>query len=309
MQITKINNKPLSIKEYNGQRVLMFKDIDKAHGRPDGTAGRAFRSNRQHFIENTDYYKISPDEFRRTIGDMDKRQTNSVYVITESGYLMLAKSFTDDLAWTVQRQLVNCYFRCKEQTIPEQFTLEEPNYPKAVLDVVGYKYQDKTFNGDPVVTLNDIAYITGISADSLKYVLKTQGAYGRDYFKICGAQMVKFKQQNAGLPNTWNHLILVTKSGFMLLAKYYNLTKNTPQCFLTDNKPVVAEKPKQTSTTAHEPTKPTVDELIIALNVLRYTKYNNRKCAELVGGVDEYSLKVDGAIETVRKRIGMMLTV
>ncbi|OSM07623.1 hypothetical protein MAIT1_05002 [Magnetofaba australis IT-1] len=31
-------------------------------------------------------------------------------LLTQSGYLMLVKSFTDDLAWRVQRELVNRYF-------------------------------------------------------------------------------------------------------------------------------------------------------------------------------------------------------
>ncbi len=44
---------------------------------------------------------------------MDSRQQNDIIVMTESGYLMLAKSFTDDLAWTVQRELVNNYFRAR----------------------------------------------------------------------------------------------------------------------------------------------------------------------------------------------------
>ena len=35
-------------------------------------------------------------------------------LITEQGYLMLVKSFTDDLAWKVQRELVNGYFRVRE---------------------------------------------------------------------------------------------------------------------------------------------------------------------------------------------------
>lgn len=35
-------------------------------------------------------------------------------LITESGYLLLVKSFTDDLAWKVQRQLVSNYFQSKE---------------------------------------------------------------------------------------------------------------------------------------------------------------------------------------------------
>jgi hypothetical protein len=35
------------------------------------------------------------------IGDMDLRQQNDVTLITESGYLMLVKSFTDDLVWEI----------------------------------------------------------------------------------------------------------------------------------------------------------------------------------------------------------------
>lgn len=38
-----INQTPLSVKEYEGKRVVTFKDIDAVHGRPDGTAGRNFR--------------------------------------------------------------------------------------------------------------------------------------------------------------------------------------------------------------------------------------------------------------------------
>lgn len=32
----------------------------------------------------------------------------------ESGYLMIVKSFTDDLAWSVQRELVKTYFRARQ---------------------------------------------------------------------------------------------------------------------------------------------------------------------------------------------------
>lgn len=36
-------------------------------------------------------------------------------LITETGYLMLVKSFTDDLAWKVQRELVDSYFRVRAE--------------------------------------------------------------------------------------------------------------------------------------------------------------------------------------------------
>lgn len=112
-EIITINQQQIAAKEYQGQRVVTLKDIDLVHNRPEGTARKRFNDNREHFIEGTDYYKITPSEFRTAIGEMDARQSNDVTLITESGYLMLVKSFTDDLAWEVQRALVNNYFRVK----------------------------------------------------------------------------------------------------------------------------------------------------------------------------------------------------
>lgn len=112
-ELTTINNTEILVKEFSGQRVVTFKEIDAVHGRPDGTARKRFNDNREHFIEGEDYFKITPSEFRTAIGEMDARQQNDVTLITESGYLMLVKSFTDDLAWKVQRELVKGYFRAK----------------------------------------------------------------------------------------------------------------------------------------------------------------------------------------------------
>ncbi len=112
----KINNNDLSVKEFSGQRVVTFKDIDMLHERVEGTAGRNFRDNKKHFVENEDYFLINGNElkdFKQTtnfVGSNAKELT----LITESGYLMLVKSLQDDLAWKVQRELVNNYFRVKE---------------------------------------------------------------------------------------------------------------------------------------------------------------------------------------------------
>ena len=108
-----VGSSEITVKEYRNQRVVTFKDIDLVHGRPDGTASRNFRENREHFIDGKDFMKITPDEFRRSIGDMDLRQSQDITLITESGYLMLVKSFTDDKAWEVQRSLVDNYFKVR----------------------------------------------------------------------------------------------------------------------------------------------------------------------------------------------------
>lgn len=120
MKLQTINNTEISIKEYGGQRVVTFKDIDAVHGRPDGTAKRNFRSNRDHFIQNEDFFVLDqPDEIRSLGFQRPQGGTpENVILVTESGYLMLVKSFTDDLAWKVQRELVKGYFRAKEQARP-----------------------------------------------------------------------------------------------------------------------------------------------------------------------------------------------
>ncbi|MEY7998649.1 ORF6C domain-containing protein [Clostridium sp. Mt-5] len=116
--LIKIQNKDLMVKEFKGQRVITFKDIDTLHQRLEGTANKRFLDNQGHFQKNTDYFELAGEELR------DIKQlpnfgiglnASKITLITESGYLMLVKSFTDDLAWKVQRELVNVYFRVKEQ--------------------------------------------------------------------------------------------------------------------------------------------------------------------------------------------------
>lgn len=118
-----INDMPVQVKEYGGQRVVTLKDIDTVHGRPDGTARKRFNENKKRFIEGEDYFKVCASEIRtHKIMEISARTHEDVTLITESGYLMLVKSFTDDLAWNVQRQLVNSYFRCKAQTTEPDFS-------------------------------------------------------------------------------------------------------------------------------------------------------------------------------------------
>lgn len=111
-QIVKINNADLSVKEFNGQRVVTFKDIDMLHERVEGTAKSNFYENKKHFIENEDYFIIKKSlKYEIPTLEIPNR---GITVLTESGYLMLVKSLQDDLAWKVQRELVNNYFRIKE---------------------------------------------------------------------------------------------------------------------------------------------------------------------------------------------------
>lgn len=109
--VIKINNHDVTVKEYNGQRVVTFKDIDLVHERPDGTARVTFNSHKDRFLENEDYFVCDAYEARKLFGIA---APNGITLMTEQGYLMLVKPFGDDLAWEVQRKLVKSYFKAAD---------------------------------------------------------------------------------------------------------------------------------------------------------------------------------------------------
>ena len=129
-ELVNVEGTELAIREYNGQMVVTFDDIDLVHKRPSGTARKAFNRNKRHFINGVDYIvleKESSNVHRVDIRNIDI-PNRGITVFTESGYLMLVKPFKDDLSWDVQRALVNGYFSSKNQqqtaAIEEKPTLE-----------------------------------------------------------------------------------------------------------------------------------------------------------------------------------------
>lgn len=110
-RLIQIGNQQISVKEFKGQRVVTLKDIDLVHERPEGTARRNYNTNKKHLIEGEDYFVRNSSEAQNEFGIT---APNGLVLMTEQGYLMLVKSFTDDLAWKVQRQLVNTYFKASD---------------------------------------------------------------------------------------------------------------------------------------------------------------------------------------------------
>ena len=176
-----IVEQPLEIKEWQGQRVITFKDVDRVHQRPDGTAGRNFRQNRKRFILNEDFFEISPDEIRRNkIMEVSNALKRSMILLTESGYLMLAKSLTDDLAWDVQRALVNNYFRGR-QPVQQQLPMDAPMPVR------------KTWNGNPVMTTGDVAQLLQCPLSDVQYWARLCKPCG---LSLAGTYIRAFKQEN-----------------------------------------------------------------------------------------------------------------
>lgn len=130
-EVITIENTEMQIREYDGQRVVTFDDICSVHKCERKRLTKHFERKRKHFLKDEDYYELTRKELNDLTSPNSKIIGNPMikaYLFTESGYLMIIKCLDDDLAWKVQRQLVNSYFKVKQE-IPERKT-----YPLLVED-------------------------------------------------------------------------------------------------------------------------------------------------------------------------------
>ena len=112
-----IFNKEIEIKEYNGERVITAYDIAELHGRDVKVINQQFNNNRNKFIENEDYFVAKKNLIHGLMSFTlaNKLQNlKEIILFTYSGYLLLAKTFNDELSWKIQKELVKTYFKLRE---------------------------------------------------------------------------------------------------------------------------------------------------------------------------------------------------
>lgn len=110
----------LSVTEYEGIRVLTSKQLAEAYGTTPDVIGYNYRYNRERYKEGKHYimlekqalreYKITNVEIQRSLPKISK-----LYLWTEKGALLHAKSLNTDKAWEVYDYLVDYYFRAEEE--------------------------------------------------------------------------------------------------------------------------------------------------------------------------------------------------
>lgn len=205
--VISINGNELNVKMWNGQRVVTFADIDKVHERPEGTARKRFYDNKKRFVEGEEYFFITKSLMseKRTFGiEVPNR---GITVLTESGYLLLVKTFTDDLSWEVQKQLVNSYFKLNE--ITQDFN---SNYP---IDIVGLNdFISELKDNLPCVyaQINSIENSINEVVDNMTLNVRQQeiiheAARKRINYLLGGAHSIEYKRNSRMyMINLWNGL-------------------------------------------------------------------------------------------------------
>ena len=120
--VVSVNDKDIEVIEYNSTPVITFKMMDEIHQKFEGSARKAYNRHKDHLIEGEDFFNVPYDEWSKisAVKNMDgSKNHNFMTFLTQTGYLLLVKTFNDVLAWKIQRQLVNAYFQRQKETVAQ----------------------------------------------------------------------------------------------------------------------------------------------------------------------------------------------
>lgn len=131
----------LKIIEHKNQRVLTTQQLADSYETDAKIIRKNFERNRERYQKSKHYYLLQGDELKefKTIRQFDDslKRINQLYLWTERGAFLHAKSLNTDKAWEVYDSLVEHYFQSTEQKV----TL--PTDPMDVLKLI-FKAQENT---------------------------------------------------------------------------------------------------------------------------------------------------------------------
>lgn len=132
----------IQIIRYNSIPVITTKQVAEAYGATTKRVSNNFNANKARYTEGKHYFKLSGEEKtkflnrpenedalnnRPEIRDASKK-ANFLYLWTERGALLLAKSINTDTAWEAYERLVDFYFEKKEES-PQLPEIQHPSIP------------------------------------------------------------------------------------------------------------------------------------------------------------------------------------
>lgn len=109
----------LRVTENRCQRVLTTQQIAEAYGTETDSITKNFNRNKDRYIAGKHYICLEGEELKnfKTNGQIDlSSKINKLYLWTEKGAFLHAKSLNTDKAWEVYDRLVDEYFSKKEDT-------------------------------------------------------------------------------------------------------------------------------------------------------------------------------------------------
>jgi phage antirepressor YoqD-like protein len=109
--------------EYQNQRILTTAQLAEQYGTDERRISENFNRNRDRYMEGKHFFALQGEEKRAflnhtQIGDGSKH-ASVLYLWTEKGAWLHAKSLNTDRAWEAYEMLVDEYYRIKDHLVPK----------------------------------------------------------------------------------------------------------------------------------------------------------------------------------------------
>lgn len=124
IEIKELRSLP-SITIWNSVPVVTTKQIAEIYGTSARQVSNNFNHNKEKYTEGKHYFCLKNDELKEfktshENDDLLKSNAKLVYLWTERGALLLAKSINTDVAWEAYERLVDFYFEKKQEQTPNK---------------------------------------------------------------------------------------------------------------------------------------------------------------------------------------------
>lgn len=209
----------LQIIEHRNQRVLLTSQLAESYGTDRRVISNNFSRNKERYQEGKHYYLLKGDVLKEFKGchqiDESLKSTSILYLWTERGAFLHAKSLNTDKAWEVYDSLVEHYFQSREA----KPSLLPSTYKEALLQLISQveenerlelenkmkdqqigelkpkaDYYDQILKSKSLVTISQIAKDYGMGAPTFNKKLHELGVQ----YKLGRQWLLYHKYQNKG---------------------------------------------------------------------------------------------------------------
>jgi hypothetical protein len=189
----------LQITEYKNIRVLTTQQIAEAYGTDSRVISNNYNRNKERYVEGKHFICLEGDELKsfKTNHQFDESsRINKLYLWTEKGAFLHAKSLNTDTAWDVYDRLVDNYFEKKNPMSPVEMMRIQLGMIDDHEGRIADLEQNMTIDYGQQMSLGDI--VNRVVVDALGG--KDSNAYheiGRKVFAECNRDLKHYFNVNA----------------------------------------------------------------------------------------------------------------
>lgn len=179
--------------EYHGQRVLITALLAEKYGTDPKIISQNYLRHQDHYKKDVHFFRLEGEEKRAFLDHLQfedgSRNASVLYLWTEKGCFLHAKSLNTDRAWQVYESLVDHYFRAKALLNPssplELLQLQTNILQRAVSAMVEQEKRTNALAADvgrldsTVATMKDALLATPIDAEWRRWVNASFGKIGK----------------------------------------------------------------------------------------------------------------------------------